>query len=186
MKALLRLSGWIDAVNDQVGRLVSWLVLLMTLLGVYNAVTRKLSRAIGMDLSSNAYIEAQWYMFSLVFLWAAGYALRHGVHVRVDLFYGRASPRTQAWIDILGTALFLIPFCLLLLWVSVPYAWESWAILEQSADPGGLPRYWIKSAIPVTGVLLLAQAVSELVRNIAFLRGHLSAEELEEHGEGGL
>ncbi len=171
MQMLLRFSGVIDAVNERVGRLISWLVLIMVLLGVYNAVTRKLSQTIGMDFSSNAYIEAQWFMFSLVFLWGAGYALKHQAHVRVDILYSRVSERTKAWIDIIGTCLFLLPLSVLIVWVSYSYAADSWAILEGSPDPGGLPRYLIKTAIPTAFVLLIFQGLSELIKQIAFLRG---------------
>lgn len=176
MEQLLKISRAIDRLNYRIGVLLSWMVLIMVLVGVYNAVTRKLSQSIGVDLSSNMYIEAQWYMFSLVFLWAGAYALRNGVHVRVDVIYSRLSVKSKAWIDTLGTLLFLIPLCLLVLWVSTPYALDSWRILEGSPDPGGLPRYLIKSAIPVGFALLLLQGVSELVRNIAVLRGLLSVE----------
>ncbi len=171
MHTLLRIGGMIDRFNQRVGTAISWLVLVMTLLGVYNAVTRKLSQTIGIDLSSNSYIEAQWYMFSLIFLWGGAYALKNGVHVRVDIIYGKLSRRGKAWVDLWGTLLFLIPLCLLILWVSVPYAMDSWHILEDSPDPDGLPRYLIKSAIPIAFILLLAQAFSELIKNIALLRG---------------
>lgn len=173
MRMLLRLSGTIDAVNERIGRLISWLVLIMVLLGVYNAVTRKLSQTIGMDLSSNAYIEAQWYMFSLVFLWGAGYALKHQAHVRVDILYSRVSERTKAWIDIIGTCLFLFPLSVLIVWVSYSYAADSWLALEVSPDPGGLPRYLIKSAIPIAFVMLIIQGISELIKQIAFLKGQI-------------
>ncbi|OQX34983.1 MAG: hypothetical protein B0D96_07965 [Candidatus Sedimenticola endophacoides] len=125
MQNLLRLSRLIDNLNEQVGRSLSWLVLLMVLIGVYNAVTRKLSQTIGMDLSSNMYIEAQWYMFSIIFLWGGAYTLKHGGHVRVDILYSRARLRIKAWIDILGTLLFLMPLSLLIIWVSLPYAGDS-------------------------------------------------------------
>ena len=178
MRTLLWIGDRIDLINQWVGRIISWLVLIMVLVGVYNAVTRKLSQTIGVDLSSNAYIEAQWYMFSLVFLWGAAYTLKHGGHVRVDVIFSRISRRSQAWIDILGTVLFLVPFCLVVLWISVPYASESWRVFEQSPDPGGLPRYLIKSAIPLAFVLLLLQAFSELIKRVAFLRGMLPDEEI--------
>jgi len=171
MHRLLRISGMIDRFNQRVGTAISWLVLIMTLVGVYNAVTRKLSQTIGIDLSSNAYIELQWYMFSLVFLWGGAYALKNGVHVRVDIIYGKLGPRGKAWVDTLGALLFLIPLCLLILWISVPYAIDSWQVLEGSPDPNGLPRYLIKSAIPIAFVFLLAQAFSELTKSIAVLRG---------------
>ncbi|MCB1870804.1 MAG: TRAP transporter small permease subunit [Gammaproteobacteria bacterium] len=176
MHSLLRISQAIDRINNRIGVLLSWLVLIMVLVGVYNAVTRKLSHAIGVDLSSNMYIEAQWYLFSLVFLWAGAYALRNGVHVRVDVIYSRLSAKSKAWIDTLGTLLFLLPLCVLVLWVSTPYALDSWRILEGSPDPGGLPRYLIKSAIPVGFLLLLLQGLAELVRNVAVLRSVLSVE----------
>ena len=184
MQKLLRLSSMIDAVNERVGRLISWLVLIMVLLGVYNAVTRKLSQTIGVDLSSNAYIEGQWFMFSLVFLWGAGYALKHRAHVRVDILYSRVSERAKAWIEVLGTCLFLFPLSALIIWVSYSYAADSWAVMEGSPDPGGLPRYLIKSAIPVAFVLLIIQGVSELIKHIAFLKGLIPFPKPEHEEEG--
>lgn len=184
MQTLLRFSGIIDVVNERIGRLISWLVLIMVLLGVYNAVTRKLSQTIGVDLSSNTYIEAQWYMFSLVFLWGAGYALKHQAHVRVDILYSRVSERVKAWIDIIGTCLFLLPLSILIVWVSYSYAADSWAILEGSPDPGGLPRYLIKSAIPAAFILLIFQGLSELVKQIAFLRGVIPYPHVKHEEEG--
>ncbi|MCW8949827.1 MAG: TRAP transporter small permease subunit [Sedimenticola sp.] len=184
MQKLLRLSGKIDAMNERVGRLISWLVLIMVLLGVYNAVTRKLSQTIGVDLSSNAYIEGQWFMFSLVFLWGAGYALKHQAHVRVDILYSRVSERAKAWIDVIGTCLFLFPLSALIIWVSYTYAADSWATMEGSPDPGGLPRYLIKSAIPIAFILLMAQGLSELIKQIAFLRGFIPYPHSNEAEEG--
>ena len=173
MQSLLRLSGLVDTMNEWIGRLISWLVLIMVILGVYNAVTRKLSQTIGVDLSSNSYIEAQWYMFSLVFLWGAGYTLKHRAHVRVDILYARVSERAKAWIEIFGTLFFLFPLSALIFWVSIPYASESIRILEVSPDPDGLPRYLIKSAIPIAFVLLMMQGASELIKHVAFLKGHI-------------
>ncbi|WP_275098195.1 TRAP transporter small permease subunit [Sedimenticola hydrogenitrophicus] len=180
MQKFLRLSGIIDAVNERIGRLISWLVVIMVLLGAYNAITRKLSQTIGIDLSSNAYIEAQWFMFSLVFLWGAGYALKNQAHVRVDILYARVSDRFKAWINIIGTCLFLFPLSALILWVSYSYAADSWAILEGSPDPGGLPRYLIKSAIPIAFILLIVQGISELIKQIAFLKGFIPFPQVHE------
>ncbi|MCW8891337.1 MAG: TRAP transporter small permease subunit [Sedimenticola sp.] len=171
MQKLLRFSGLIDAVNERIGQLISWLVVAMVLLGVYNAITRKLSQTIGLDLSSNSYIEAQWYMFSLVFLWGAAYALKHRAHVRVDILYSRVSERGKAWIDVIGTCLFLLPLSALIFYVSLTYAGDSWHNMEASPDPGGLPRYLIKSAIPVAFALLIVQGLSELIKMVAFLKG---------------
>ena len=183
MRKLLRLSELIDALNEWVGSTLSWLVLLMVLLGVYNAVTRKLSQTIGVDLSSNMYIEAQWYMFSLIFLWGGAYTLKHRAHVRVDILYSRVSLKAKAWIDILGTLLFLMPLSLLIIWVTIPYAGASWSIFEMSPDPGGLPRYLIKTVIPIAFILVLFQGISELIKNAAFLRGLIPHHEEKHEAE---
>ncbi|AEB11051.1 TRAP transporter small permease subunit [Marinithermus hydrothermalis] len=182
MQTLLRVSRAIDALNERIGRLMYWLVLFMVVIGVYNAVTRKLGQYTGVSLSSNAYLELQWYLFSLLFLWGAAYTLKHNAHVRVDVIYAQLSSRKRAWIDLLGAVFFLIPFSLLVIWVSWPMVSNSWAVLEVSPDPGGLPRYPIKTAIPVAFVLLLLQGVSEAIKRVAVLRGVLSLE--EEGGEG--
>jgi len=172
MQTLLRIARAIDALNEAVGALVSWLTLFMVLMGVYNAVTRKLSQTIGVDLSSNAYIEAQWYMFSLMFLWGGAYTLLHDEHVRVDVIYARLSDRAKAWIDLLGILFFLIPFSLLMLYLAWPIVVESWRIREMSPDPGGLPRYPIKAALIVGFVLLLLQAISEAIKRLAIILGY--------------
>ena len=161
----------IDRLNERVGNLVAWTALLMILVGAFNAVARYLGRYIGVDLSSNAYIEAQWYMFSLVFLLGAAYTLKENAHVRVDVIYGRLSARNKAWIDLVGMLLFLIPFCLTVLSLSWPAVRNSWAVWEGSPDPGGLPRYPIKTMIMVAFGLLLLQGVSEAIKRWALLRG---------------
>ncbi len=188
MQTLLRLARGIDALNEWVGKLVSWLVLFMVLIGTYNAVTRKLSQSIGVDLSSNAYIELQWYMFSLVFLWGGAFALLHDEHVRVDVLYARLSSRARAWIDLLGLLLFLIPFALLSIYVAWPIVYDSWKIHEMSPDPGGLPRYPIKASLIVGFLLVLLQGVSEAIKRIAHLKGlyDLEAEHAEEPKEAAL
>ena len=184
MQRLLRLAAGIDRVNEAIGRLVLWLTLAMVLVGSYNALARYLDRGGGLGLSSNLYLELQWYMFSLVFLLGAAYTLRHNAHVRVDVFYGRLSRRGQAWINLLGTLLFLLPFCGLMLWASWPTVRASWALLETSPDPGGLPRYPIKTVIPVAFLLLAAQGVALAIRQVAILRGAAPAEEVEDLGHG--
>jgi TRAP-type mannitol/chloroaromatic compound transport system permease small subunit len=171
MSMLSRVRTWIDALTARVGRAASWLILGMVLLGAFNAVARYLSKELGADLSSNAYLEAQWYMFSLVFLLAAAHTLRRDAHVRVDVFYGRLGPRGQAWINLAGSVLFLVPFCIFILWMSYPSVMNSWAVREVSPDPGGLPRYPIKAAILVSFGLLLLQAIAEIIRNIETLSG---------------
>lgn len=171
MAPLLRLSRFIDRLNEGVGRLVYWLVLAMVLIGAYNALARYLGRYIGVDLSSNIYIELQWYLFSLVFLLGAGYALRHNAHVRVDVFYGRLSERGQAWLNFLGSVLFLLPFCGLMWWVSWPAIESSWAVWERSPDPGGLPRNPIKTVILVCFALLGLQGISQAIKHANVLWG---------------
>lgn len=171
MSLLLRLSRIVDRLSERIGVLIGWMTLAMILIGAYNAIVRYAGRFAGWKLSSNAYIELQWYLFSLVFLLGASYALRHDVHVRVDVLYGRLSRRKKAWINVLGTLLFLFPCCVAVLWFSWPAIHNSWSVMEQSPDPGGLPRYPIKSVILVAFVLLFLQGVAELIKNIAFLAG---------------
>lgn len=132
MRFLPRLSGAIDALTERIGRAVVWLVLLVALLSAGNAFMRY-----GFSYSSNAYLEAQWYIFSLIFLLGGSYALNHNAHVRIDLLFGRFSRRTQAWIDVVGTVLFLLPMALGLIYLSWPWAMNSLSIREMSPDVGG-------------------------------------------------
>jgi len=166
MERLRAVSTAIDRLSDGIGRGVSWLTLAMVVIGGYNAVVRYLGRFVGLGLSSNAYIELQWYLFSLVFLLGGAWALRRNAHVRVDVLYGRFGPRGRAWINLLGTILFLMPFSIFALVVSWPSVRNSWRVWETSPDPGGLPRYPIKAMILVGFGLLLVQAVSEALKQI--------------------
>ncbi|MCP4807557.1 MAG: TRAP transporter small permease subunit [Proteobacteria bacterium] len=179
MTALLRVSRWIDGLSELVGKLVGVLVLGMVCLGAFNALARYASRFMDANLSSNAFIEGQWYLFSLVFLLGAGATLARDQHVRVDVFYGRLSPKKKAWIDLLGTILFLLPFCGFALYVSVGTVMDSWAVWEVSPDPGGLPRWPIKTMILVSFTLLGIQGVSELIKRIAVLTGDIPLPEEE-------
>lgn len=182
MKRLLALSAAIDRINDLIGRGVSWLTMLMVLVASANAVLRYLGRFTGENLSSNAYLESQWYLFSLVFLLAATYTLRWDAHVRVDVFFGRLTEKGKAWINLAGGVLFLIPFCILVIWVSVSWVGNSWAVMEISPDPGGLPRYPLKTVIPVAFALLVFQGISQIIKSIAVLRGVIE-DELGEQGQ---
>lgn len=179
MRRSLRIAGAIDRFTNQIGRVVLWLTVVMTLLGAYNAIGRYIGRYIGVQLSSNAYIELQWYLFSVIFLLGAGYVLEHDAHVRVDVIYGRFSERGKAWIDLLGTVLLTIPFCIFVLWVSWPSVRNSWLIREVSPDPGGLPRYPLKALILIGFGLLLLQAIAELIKNRDRLRQTGSVDELD-------
>lgn len=166
----LRLATAIDRLNDVVGSVLIWLLALMVAVGAFNAVARYVSRFIGLNLSSNAYIEFQWYLFSLIFLLGAAWALKHDAHVRVDIVYERIGRRGRAWVDLLGTVVFLLPFSLLMLLVSYPSIAASWRVREVSPDPGGLPRYPIKAAVLVAFVLLILQGIAQLLKQIAILR----------------
>ncbi|MFT4604897.1 MAG: TRAP-type mannitol/chloroaromatic compound transport system permease small subunit [Rhodothermales bacterium] len=172
MPFLLRIASAIDRFSQRTGRLIYWLTLAMVLVGAFNALARYTARFTGLSLSSNTYIELQWYLFSMLFLLGAAYALQTDSHVRVDVLYGRLSRKGKAWIDLMGTVLFLIPFCVLMLWVSWPSVINSWAVLEGSPDPGGLPRYPIKTVIPIAFLFLLAQAFSMLIRSLAAVVGY--------------
>jgi len=167
----LKFARGVDRLNGWIGRGVAWLVLAMVLVGSFNAVVRYLGRSLGSNLSSNAYIEAQWYLFSVLFLLGGAYALARDSHVRVDVLYSRLSERAQGWIDLVGTVLFLIPFCLYALWVSWPWVMNSWKVREISPDPEGLPRYPLKALLLVAFALLLVQGIAHLIRQVARVRG---------------
>lgn len=170
--ASLRVSSAIDRVTGAVGRAAAWLALLMVIVGAFNAIARYLGRYVGINLSSNAYLELQWYLFSMLFLLGGAWVLRENAHVRVDVLYSRLSARGQSVINIIGTVLMLVPFSVFVLWVSGPIVRSSWSIREGSPDPGGLPRYPLKALILVCFALLLLQAVSELIKEVhRFRRG---------------
>jgi TRAP-type mannitol/chloroaromatic compound transport system permease small subunit len=169
-----RAPAWvraIDRVSELAGGAVLWLVGVMVLVGAFNALARYTSRWTGVNLSSNAYIELQWYLFSLVFLLGASYALKHDAHVRVDVLYGRLGDRGRAWIDLLGTLVFLLPFSVFMLVVSWPSVAASWRVREVSPDPGGLARYPIKTVILAAFVLLILQGIAEAAKRVQVLRG---------------
>jgi TRAP-type mannitol/chloroaromatic compound transport system permease small subunit len=173
----LQFARGIDALNEAVGRGVKWLVLIATLISAGNASLRY-----GFDLSSNAWLELQWYLFALIFLLGAGYTLKHNGHVRIDVIYGRLSTRVQAWIDLFGSLLFLLPVAGLMAWFSWSMFVEAWSIQEVSADSGGLLRWPIKLALPLGFGLLFLQGVSESIKRAGMLAGQLpfAAEQAEE------
>jgi TRAP-type mannitol/chloroaromatic compound transport system permease small subunit len=166
VKLLLRLSKLIDAMNDRIGRAVYWLILVMVLVSSGNAIVRY-----ALDTSSNGWLEAQWYLFSAVFLLGAGYTLLNNEHVRIDIIVGRLSPRTRAWVDLLGGLFFLLPMALIIMWLSWPVFVESYVRHEVSADAGGLLRWPVKLLIPVGFLCLVLQGLSEISKRAAFLRG---------------
>lgn len=172
MRFLLSLSRGIDDVTTLFGRVAWWLTLVMVLIGVTNVVTRYVGRTIGVALGGTEYIVLQTYAYNLVFLLGAAYVFRNDGHVRVDIIYSMLSRRARARIDIAGTLAFLVPFSLMGLYLSAGYVATSWRQLEVNFNAGGIPIYPIKTVIPIAFALLLAQAVSELIKNVAFLSGH--------------
>jgi TRAP-type mannitol/chloroaromatic compound transport system permease small subunit len=166
LQVLLRLSRAIDWLNDLIGRNVYWLILAAVLVSAVNASVRYV-----FDVSSNAWLELQWYLFSAVFLLCAGYTLGRNEHVRIDIVAGRLSRRTQAWIDLLGGLFFLLPMSLIIMWLSWPVFIESYMRHEVSGDAGGLLRWPARLLVPVGFFLLSLQGISEVIKRIAFLRG---------------
>ena len=166
MKALLALAGAIDSLNEKIGRAVTWLVLIAVLVSATNAVVRK-----AFDMSSNAFLEVQWYLFSGVFLLCSAWTLLRNEHIRIDVVAGRFTKRTQTWIDVFGTVFFLFPVSLLVLVESIPWAWRAVMSGEVSPSAGGLILWPAKVLVPIGFALLMLQGVSELIKRIGFLRG---------------
>ena len=172
MSALLAFSRLIDRLNEAIGRLVMWGVLVATLVATGNALAKHF-----LGQGSNAWLEAQWYLFGALFLLGAGYTLRHNGHVRIDVIHQHLSSRTRAWIDLFGGLLFLLPFAGLIAWLSWALFAESWRIHEMSPDAGGLVRWPVKLLLPVGFGLLFLQGVSEVIKRIGVLRGLLPSDE---------
>lgn len=166
MKLLLCLSRAIDALNEHVGRLTYWLILAAVLISAGNAVVRYT-----INMSSNAWLEIQWYLFSFVFLFCAGYTLLHNQHVRIDVISGQLSGRARAWIDIFGTVFFLMPMAIAIMWLSWPVFLDAYRSGEVSTNAGGLTVWPGRLMLPVGFFLLILQGISELIKRIAFLRG---------------
>jgi TRAP-type mannitol/chloroaromatic compound transport system permease small subunit len=164
MSRWLALADRIDAVNRLAAAVGRWALLLMLALGTWNVVGRYVGLAVGRNLSSNALIEGQWYLFALLFLVAMGYALQRDDHVRVDVLQSRWSPRRRARVELGGTLALLLPFVLVVLIASVEPTLATWRIGEMSPDPGGLPRTWVKSLIPLGFLLLGLQGVAQVIR----------------------
>jgi TRAP-type mannitol/chloroaromatic compound transport system permease small subunit len=176
MGSLLALSRLIDRINEFVGRNVSWLVLAAVLISAGNATIRKM-----FDMSSNAWLEVQWYLFGAVFMLAAGYTLRKNEHVRIDVVAGNLSKRTRDWIDLFGHFLFLLPFCIMMTYLAWPFFWRSFSSGEMSSNAGGLIIWPAKLSILIGFVLLTAQAISEIIKRIAVLRGIINEEPGHDH-----
>ena len=190
-----------ERVTDFFGKLTWYCTLLMVIAGAYNAIMRSLSGWAHLDpesagtfqtvlhwvgevarqASSNTFIELQWYLFSMVFLLGAAYALKTGAHVRVDIFYNHISPTAKAWVNIAGTVVFLIPFCLLMISTSWPSVVDSWVRLEGSPDPGGLPRYPLLTVVPLAFLLLMIQGLASAAREAITIIDLAKTQRLNRH-----
>ena len=166
MRALLKVSGVIDAINVQIGRWCAWAILLAVAVSATNAVVRK-----AFDMSSNAWLELQWVLFSLVFLLCASWTLRDNEHIRIDIVNNLLPPALRNTIDIIGHTFFLLPLTIVIIITGIPFFTGSFVINEQSTNAGGLPQWPAKALIPLGFALLFAQAVSELIKRIAIMRG---------------
>jgi TRAP-type mannitol/chloroaromatic compound transport system permease small subunit len=166
MKVLLSISRAIDALNEHVGRLTYWLILVAVLVSAGNAVVRY-----SLNTSSNAWLEIQWYLFSFVFLFCAGYTLLQNQHVRIDILTAHLSGRKKAWIDIFGTLFFLLPMAIAIMWLSWPVFVDAYRSHEISTNAGGLLIWPGRLMVPAGFLLLVLQGFSELIKRIAFLRG---------------
>jgi TRAP-type mannitol/chloroaromatic compound transport system permease small subunit len=166
MNTLLCLSRFVDSINERIGKAAAWLVLAAVVICTVNAMVRY-----AVNMSSNAWLEIQWYLNAAMFLLVAAYALKRNDHVRIDVISGRLSPRTHAWIDIFGGLLALLPVVLIIMWYSWPSLVNSYQIGEHSSDPGGLIRWPVRLLIPVSFALLALQGISEIIKRIAFLKG---------------
>lgn len=176
MQNLLKLSAAIDAFNTRIGQTVKWLILAAVIISTVNAIVRKV-----FNTSSNAWLEAQWYLFGAVFMLGAAYTFLKNEHIRIDVVTSNFSKRTRDWIDVIGHIFFLFPFCWIIIWHGLPFFYRSFAIAEQSMNAGGLIVWPAKLLVPVGFMLLLIQGVSELIKRVAILRGDLE----DEHAAAG-
>lgn len=188
MESLKKVVAVIEKITEGFGWLSQMIVPLTILVGFGNVVLRYLGEGLGMKLTSNRIIELQWYLYTLIFFFGFAYILKHNINVRVDFWYANQSPKTKAWIDIIGHLLALLPFCVLALYVTyspVLSSWGlrpdgSWGTWEVSPDPDGLPRAPIKSMILVAFGLLLLQGIAEMIKLIAIVRGREDLFRLQE------
>ena len=166
MQAALGLSRGIDRLSEAIGKSVMWLILVAIIISAVNAVVRKV-----FNISSNAWLEAQWYLFGAAFLLASAMTLKQNEHIRIDIVYGMFSRRRQHWIDLLGHVFFTLPFVVLMGWMLVPNAWQAYEIGQVSTNAGGLVIWPARALLAAGFLLLIAQAVSEIIKKIAVMRG---------------
>ena len=171
MNRLLTLSRAIDALNHRLSWIADWLVFLSCMISAGNAFSRY-----AFSMSSNAWLEIQWYMFGALVMLGASYTLKRNEHVRVDIVYSNLGTRSQIIVDIFGAVLFLLPATLILAYLSWPVFYNSWAGNEMSSNAGGLIRWPIKIFLPIGFALLSLQGISELIKRVAMLTGHMQAD----------
>jgi TRAP-type mannitol/chloroaromatic compound transport system permease small subunit len=176
MGVIIKLCRWIDALNTWVGRVVAWATALVVAVVFIDVVMRY-----AFKISFVFTQELEWHLFAFIFLMGAGYTLLQDGHVRVDIFYQRCSPKTQAWINLLGVIFFLIPGCYMVIATSIPFVYNAWAVMEGSPDPGGIPyRFLLKGCIPVGFILILLQGLSLGGKSLLTILG----QEIETEGDG--
>jgi TRAP-type mannitol/chloroaromatic compound transport system permease small subunit len=166
MHALLKLSSVIDRMNEWIGKGTMWLVLAAVLISATNAILRK-----AFNIGSNAWLEIQWYLFAGVFMLGVGHVMLRNAHVRIDFISNRLSQRTNAWIDLMGIVVFTIPLSVIMIELGWPLFTQAWKTGEMSANAGGLIRWPVIALIPLGFAILVLQALSELIKRLAFLRG---------------
>lgn len=166
MQGLLALSRAIDRINELIGKSVSWLILIAIFVSATNAIVRKV-----FSVSSNAWLELQWYLYGAAFMMAAAYTLKQNEHIRIDIVYGLFSRRRQHWIDLVGHTLFLMPFVVMMVWMFVPYVALSVRLGEISTNAGGLTVWPAKAILLVGFGQLFFQGISEIIKKIAVMRG---------------
>ena len=171
MQNLLKISSLIDRFNSRVGSFIKWMILAAVIVSTVNAIIRKV-----FNVSSNSWLELQWYLFGAVFMLGAAYTFLKNEHIRIDVVTSNFTKRTRDWIDVMGHIVFLIPFCWIMIYHGLPFFYRSFAINEASMNAGGLTVWPAKLFIPLGFIFLLAQAISELIKRVAIIRGDLEDE----------
>jgi TRAP-type mannitol/chloroaromatic compound transport system permease small subunit len=176
LNGLLKISTLIDAINERIGSFIKWCILAAVIISTVNAIVRKV-----FNNSSNAWLEAQWYLFGAVFMLGAAYTFLKNEHIRIDIVTSNFSKRVRDWIDVMGHVLFLLPFAWIMIWHGLPFFMRSYSISEASMNAGGLVQWPAKILVPAGFILLFAQGISELIKRIAILNGQME----DPHGDGG-
>jgi len=168
MQFLEKFVSVIDGLSDKIGHFVGWLTTAMVLVVFYDTVMRY-----AFNKGNVALQELEWFLFSMVFLIGAAYTLKQDGHVRVDIIFTQLSEKTKAWIDFLGVFIFLIPFCIMVIYSTKGFVMNSWAVREVSPDPGGLPAYYLlKAMIPLGFFLLIVQGLSQAAKKFLIIMGY--------------